>query len=221
MERSNCWPGSELDRSFERELMGLADAFTLGIWLWGAPHPHSAHTGTRSSRSSSRALPGVLRGRAGMPGIGLMVVVGCLLPFRAAMVEVDSCPAMRRAARKLFLISGRRGRALGLGPSAAGPGRVGMRGRLRAGGVEPGHRSADPDRVRKDRPAAPGPAAQAWRTKSWPGGAGCRRDADTRPPAIAERRVRPCFLFPGGLRRAVGPASPAAVDDGRDRQQNL
>ena len=40
----------------------------------------------------------------------------------------------------------RRGRALGRRPPAAGTGRVGKRCRLRAGGVGPWHRSADPGR---------------------------------------------------------------------------
>jgi hypothetical protein len=117
----------------------------------------------------------------------------------------------------------RRGRALGRRTPTAGPGCVGQRGRRRAGGVGPRHRSADPGRDDKEHPVAQGPAAQARRTPP-PGGAGYRRDADTPQPAIAERpgRPYPCTdRRPRRLRRAVGPAPPAAADSARDRQRNL
>jgi hypothetical protein len=63
----------------------------------------------------------------------------------------------------------RRGRALGRRPPAAGPGRMGKRCRLRAGGVGPWHRSADPGRGATEHRAAQGPVARAW-----PRGAGYR-----------------------------------------------
>jgi len=112
----------------------------------------------------------------------------------------------------------RRGRALGRRPPAAGRGRVGKRGWLRAGGVGPWHRSADPGRVATVHRAAKGPVAQAW-----PAGAGYRRpDGNIRgPEAIAERPERPWAHEPDGLRRAVGPAPPAAADGGRDRRRSL
>src|ERR1700746_1015449 len=87
------------------------------------------------------------------------------------------------------LSSGRRGGgALGRRPPAAGRGRVGKRGWLRAGGVGPWHRSADPGRVATVHRAAKGPVAQAW-----PAGADYRRpDRNIRgPEAIAERPERP------------------------------
>src|ERR1017187_7969535 len=59
----------------------------------------------------------------------------------------------------------RRGRALGLWTPAAGPGRVGRRCWLRAGGVGPWHGSADRGRGGREHPAAAnGPDAQAWHT---------------------------------------------------------
>ena len=56
----------------------------------------------------------------------------------------------------------RRGRALGRRPPAAGPGRVGKRWWVRAGGVGPWYRSADPGRGAKEDRAAEGPVARAW-----------------------------------------------------------
>jgi hypothetical protein len=112
----------------------------------------------------------------------------------------------------------RRGRALGRRAPAAGPGRVGRRCWLRAGGVGPWHGSADRGRGARELPAAIGPDAQAWHT-----GPGCRRDGNTRSPsAIAVLpRARPCF--PGsvdGHRRALAPAPPAAADGARDRRRS-
>jgi len=48
----------------------------------------------------------------------------------------------------------RRGRALGRRAPAAGPGRVGRRCWLRAGGVGPWHGSADPGRGARELPLA-------------------------------------------------------------------
>jgi hypothetical protein len=62
----------------------------------------------------------------------------------------------------VFYPGRRRGRALGLRPPAAGPGRVGKRCWLRAGGVGPWHRSTDPGRGAKEHRAAKGPVARAW-----------------------------------------------------------
>ena len=127
-----------------------------------------------------------------------------------------------------------RGRVLGRRAAAAGPGRVDERCWLRAGGVGPGHGSADPGRGAREHaaefPAAAkgGPVARAW-----PQGPGCRRDADTRgPPPIGALRllfqghehppVQACFhCRRDGHRRAVGPAPPAAADGTRDRQRTL
>ena len=76
----------------------------------------------------------------------------------------------------------RRGRALGRSAPAAGPGRVGRRCWLRAGGVGPWHGSADQCRGAQKLPAAAkGPVAQARHR-----GPGYRRDGNTpAPPAIA------------------------------------
>ena len=90
----------------------------------------------------------------------------------------------------------RRGRALGRRAPAAGPGRVDERCRLRAGGVGPGHGSADPGRGAREHatehPAAAkgGGVAQAWHQ-----GPRCRPDADTRgpPPRAPPIAVRPLF----------------------------
>jgi len=110
----------------------------------------------------------------------------------------------------------RRGRALDLRAPAAGPGRVGKRCWLRAGGVGPWRRSADPGRGGKEHRAAKGPVAQAWHT-----GAAYRRDGNIHgPQAMVERPGRLWVLDTDGLRRAVGPWPPAAADGARDRGRN-
>ena len=97
----------------------------------------------------------------------------------------------------------RRGRALGRRAPAAGPGRVDERCWLRAGGVGPGHGSADPGRGATEHatehaaehPAAAkgGPVARAW-----PQGPRCRPDADTRgpPPGAPPSAGPPPFSRP-------------------------
>ena len=125
----------------------------------------------------------------------------------------------------------RRVKAAG-GAAKTGPGRVDERCWLRAGGVGPGHGSADPGRGAAEHAAAAkgGPVAQAW-----PRGPRCP-DADTRgpPPRAPPIAVRPlfqghehppvqaCFHCRGdGHRRVVGHALPAAADGARDRQRRL
>ena len=131
----------------------------------------------------------------------------------------------------------RRGRALGRRAPAAGPGRVDERCWLRAGGVGPGHRSADPGRGAREHatehPAAAkgGGVAQAWHP-----GSGCRPDADTRgpPPRAPPIAGRPLFQGHGhppeyrlastvvGMVIGVwwGPALAAAADGARDRRRS-
>ena len=119
-----------------------------------------------------------------------------------------------------------RGRALGLRPPAAGPGGVGRRCWLRAGGVGPWHGSTDGGRGARE-PRGPGRdgrrAAKGLFAQACCSGPGYRRDGNTRgPPGIAVLPlVRPCF--PGsvdGHWRAVAPAPPAAADGARDRQRS-
>ena len=92
----------------------------------------------------------------------------------------------------------------GTGPraAAAGPGRVGKRCWLRAGGVGPWRRSADPGRGGKEHRAAKGPDAQAWHR-----GAGYRRPDGNLvgPPAMAERSwtsLGPRYGWSSGCGRA-------------------
>jgi hypothetical protein len=119
----------------------------------------------------------------------------------------------------------RRGRALGRWPPAAGPGRVGRRCRLRAGGVGPWRGSANRGRgAREPRgPGRDGRAAKGLFAQAWRRGPGYRRDGNTRrPPGIAVLPlVRPWFpASVNGHRRAVAPAPPAAADGARDRQRS-
>jgi hypothetical protein len=110
--------------------------------------------------------------------------------------------------------AGRRQRALAAWASAAGSGLVAW-----GLGTEAPTRA---ETVKTGRPHR-GPAPHARHTPP-PGGVGYRRDANTPQPAIAERPVRPCLYTDGlrcGLRRAVGPAPPAAADSARDRQRDL
>ena len=130
----------------------------------------------------------------------------------------------------------RRGRALGRRAPAAGPGRVDERCWLRAGGVGPGHGSADPGRGATEHATEhPAAAKGGGVARAWHQGPGCRRDAGTRgpPPRAPPSAVRPrfqghghppvqaCFHCRGdGHRRVVGPAPPAAADGTRDRQRS-
>src|SRR5580692_5445699 len=89
-----------------------------------------------------------------------------------------------------------------------------MRAATGCWGVGPCCRGADPGRVARERRAAEGPVARAWRR-----GAGYRhRDGSLDgPPAVAGRPIRLWSLCPGGLRSAVRPAPAATADGARDR----
>ena len=68
-------PRLQLDRCLDRQ--AASGVFTLGMWHWGAPHPHSARTGTLCPLRSARALPGVLCGLVGIsPGFRTDRAVG-------------------------------------------------------------------------------------------------------------------------------------------------
>ena len=109
-----------------------------------------------------------------------------------------------------------RGRALGRRAAAAGPGRVGERCWVRAGGVGPGHRSADPGRGGTYPAAATGPVARAepeGRTA-----AGMR--TSQRPAMVGWRHCQDYHWHLNCIRRAGGPAPPAAADGARARDRH-
>ena len=129
-----------------------------------------------------------------------------------------------------------RGRALGRRAAAAGPGRVDERCRLRAGGVGPGHGSADPAEVRENmqqniqrlqregRLREPGPKAPAAARTPTPAARRLERHLSRSHPFQGHEHppVQACFHRRGdGPRRAVGPAPPAAAGGTRDRQRIL
>ena len=89
-----------------------------------------------------------------------------------------------------------RGRSLGRRAPVMGPGRVDERCWLRAGGVGPGHGSADPGRgAREHATEHPAAAKGGGVAQAWPRGSGCRQDADARGPprGALPIAVRPLF----------------------------
>ena len=92
-----------------------------------------------------------------------------------------------------------RGRALGRRARAAGPGYVDEHYWLRAGGLGPGHGSADPGRGATEHiTELPAAAKGGGVARAWPHGPGCRRDPPPRPAAwSATYRGSPPCSGPG------------------------
>jgi hypothetical protein len=205
---------AELDSYIEsgRILAAVSGGEVIGhLQLTGAVDPRQVEIKNSHAGERAHACGAYWHTRAAwatMPGWLVMIARprrrcgGALCAFWTGQAVADA--RVGASCRPRCYPGRRRGRALGRRAPAAGPGRVGRRCWLRAGGVGPWHGSADRGRGARELPAANGPDAQAWHT-----GPGYRRDGNTRSSsAIA-------VLPPVG---AVAPAPPAAADAARDRR---